>query len=162
MGAAILNKLIISERVLKSIFIECEANHPEEACGFLLGTLDEGRKAEEFVPCKNIQNKLHAEDKERYPRDAKTAYVIDSKEQEAVFARAKEQGLEVVSIVHSHPEHGAYFSDEDKKNAAPWGEPLFPNMSYLVVSVYGKKVKTVADFYWSEEKKDFLEEKIYE
>jgi len=152
--------LKISSEQLKQIFDEAIRCHPEESCGFLLGTIAKEREAIEFVACKNRQNEMHDKDPDRYPRTAEMAYIIDSKEQDAIFARAKQKKLEVIAIVHSHPEHGAYFSDEDKNNAAPWGEPLFPNISYVVVSVYGKKIKAMSDFYWDDEAKDYLEEKF--
>jgi len=148
----------ISEEILDQIKAEALACHPEEACGFLLGQVaNEGRVAKEFVACQNIQNELHEKNPDRYPRDAKTAYVIDSKEQEGVQKKAKDSGLEIIAVVHSHPEHDAYFSKEDKENAAPWGEPLFPNLSYVVASVYGDQVKAISDFYWDNEAKDFVE-----
>ena len=40
----------------------------------------------------------------------------------------------VVVIYHSHPDVGAYFSDEDQDKALFLGEPIFP-VSYLVVDV---------------------------
>lgn len=44
--------------------------------------------------------------------------------------------------------------------AAPWGEPLFSNISYIVVSVYSGEVKNSSEFYWDSEKKDFIEHHI--
>ena len=35
-------------------------------------------------------------------------------------------------IYHSHCDVGAYFSDEDKRAATPFGEPLYP-VDYLVI-----------------------------
>ena len=153
--------LKISQEMLSQIYKESERRHPEEACGFILGKVDDGdRVAELVVECENIQNKVHAQDPERYTRDAKTAYTIDPKQMEAVQKQAADKGLEIISIFHSHPEHGVYFSDEDKGMAAPWGEPLFPSISYVVVSVYDGQVKNASDFYWSGETKDFEENKI--
>lgn len=147
----------IPEDVLREALAEAVAKYPDEACGFLLGS---GGKASRFVACRNIQNELHARDPKRYPRDAKTAYVIAPEDQARAAAEAKSLGLQIVAVVHSHPEHDAYFSAEDKANAAPWGEPLFPGTSYVVVSVYGKKVRAVNEYYWDDEKKDFAEKKL--
>lgn len=153
-------KIEISPAIQQQIFLEAIKQHPYEACGFVLGRVTSAREAMQFVPCRNIQNELHASQPERYPRTAETAYVIDAKDQAAVEKIAKEQNLQIIAIFHSHPEHGVYFSQEDKTNAAPWGEPLFPEMSYLVVSVYNKEVKGMSDFYWSTDSEDFLENKI--
>lgn len=155
-----MNVLTIDPNLLNEIYAESERAYPEEACGFVTGTVNDGRTALRVIPCKNIQNELHAKSPERYPRDAKTAYVIDPKEMQRIEAEAKAAGHEIISIFHSHPEHGVYFSAEDKGMAAPWGEPLFPNLSYLVVSVYGGKVVNASDFYWEPAKQDFIERKI--
>ena len=152
-------KFHINKNQLQTIFEESERGWPEEVCGFVVGLAQNGkREAIEVIPCQNIQNLLHQKDPERYPRNAKTAYTIDPKEMNRIQKEAVEKGFEILSIFHSHPEHGVYFSDEDKGMAAPFGEPLFPNLSYLVVSVYGKKVKNASEFFW--DGKDFVEMKI--
>lgn len=148
--------MVIDQKLLDQIYAECRRTYPEEACGFVVGRTS----AEKIIPCKNIQNEVHVQDRERYPRDAKTAYTIDSKQMEEVQREAQKSAQKILCIFHSHPEHGVYFSAEDKGMAAPWGEPLFPDLSYLVVSVYGGEVKNVSEFYWDEDKKDFLENKI--
>lgn len=153
-------RLTICSELLSQIIQEVVRCHPHEACGFLLGKILDCREAQEFVACQNIQDECHQSDPDRFPRTAKTAYVIDAKEQARVREEAQKKELSVLAIVHSHPEHDVYFSEEDKKNAAPWGEPLFENLSYVVVSVYGKTIKGISDFVWDETKKDFLEEEI--
>lgn len=142
------------------MYAEAEKQYPHEACGFIIGNAQNERRAVEFIPTQNLQNELHAKDPVRYPRDAKTAYSIDPREMDAVVGKAKELGMELVAIFHSHPEHGVYFSEEDKGMAAPWGEPLFPQLSYIVVSVYGGAVKNASEFLWETGKKDFVEVKI--
>jgi proteasome lid subunit RPN8/RPN11 len=151
------NGTTIPERVLGEALAEAVARHPDEACGFLIGHNGEAKR---FVACHNVQNERHENDPERYPRDARTAYVIEPEEQNRVETEAKSLGMELVAIVHSHPEHDAYFSAEDKANAAPWGEPLFPGLSYVVVSVYGKTVKAANEYYWDDERADFVEKKL--
>jgi proteasome lid subunit RPN8/RPN11 len=59
-------------------------------------------------------------------------------------------------LYHSHPEHDAYFSEEDTRMALFDGEtPIYPETSYLVVSVYDKKVRDQALFSWNPETKTF-------
>ena len=147
----------VNKLLLQKIFEESCRCYPEEACGFVLG---KGGEASEVIPVKNIQNELHAKDPKRYPRDAKIAYTIDPREMDQIQKKVASSGQTIVSIFHSHPEHGVYFSEEDKGMAAPWGEPLFPELSYLVVSVYAGEVKNASEFYWDKNKKDFTERKI--
>lgn len=156
-----MNKqLIIDQVLLDKIFSECVRTYPYEACGFVLGKSGGTRQAFEVVCAQNMQNSVHAKDPARYPRDAKTAYTIDPKEMGAITAEAALKQLVILSIFHSHPEHGVYFSAEDKGMAAPWGEPLFPELSYLVVSVMARKVKNASEFVWQTAKKDFVKYKI--
>lgn len=152
--------LQIDQKILDEIYAESERCHPFEGCGFILGTDGNGRVATRFVAVKNIQNDVHAKDPVRYPRDAKTAYTIDPKDMQKIELDAKAKGEKIINIFHSHPEHGVYFSQEDKDMAAPWGEPLFPSISYLVTSVYAGKLVNCSEFYWSDEKTDFVERKI--
>lgn len=150
----------ISTKLLEQIFEDAERRYPAEACGFLLAPLSVDAEPVMYMPCRNIQDELHAADPERYPRTSATAYTIDPVENTAVENRAKEAGLRIAAIVHSHPDHAAYFSAEDKASAAPWGEPLFPGVSYVVVSVFERSVKELNEFYWDENAQDFLERKI--
>jgi proteasome lid subunit RPN8/RPN11 len=47
---------------------------------------------------------------------------------------AEARGEALAALVHSHPEGPARFSDEDRRQAAPDGIPLFPGMAHLVVA----------------------------
>jgi len=96
----------------------CEKHYPEEACGLLVGPPD-GVLASDCVPCANIQNRLHAEDARAHPRDARTAYRIDPRELFDLTRQVRDAGLAFKAIFHSHADVGAYFSDEDQRQAAP-------------------------------------------
>jgi adenylyltransferase/sulfurtransferase len=116
----------MKRELLDLIYAHARESYPEECCGLIFD--DEARR----VP--NRQNELHARDPEQFPRDAKTAYNMGPRD-----IRALEDSLKtsrpVRAIYHSHCNVGAYFSAEDKR-AATWdGEPLFPNVDYLVVDV---------------------------
>ncbi len=126
---------------------------PEECCGIILhdGKTDIAHRLS------NIQNKLHALDPETYPRDATTAYAMDFKELESATRAAEVAGARIKAFYHSHPNHEAYFSDEDKAFACPFGEPLYPESAQIVISVYNRAVKRVAAYAWMEEKQNFVE-----
>ena len=66
--------------------------------------------------------------------------------------------MEIKIIYHSHVDVGAYFSEEDKKQATFDGGPVYPGTHYLVVDVTKEKVRGSKLFIWSDEKKDFLEQ----
>lgn len=153
--------LVIAPEILSQIRTEALNRYPNEACGLLVGWVGHERVAVDFFPCENIQNELHEKDPMRYSRDALTAYVIDARDFEDVEKMAKEKGLSIVAVVHSHPNSSVYFSKEDKDNAAPWGEPLFQNLSYVILSVTSSGVAAMSDFYWDEAQKDFLEIMVF-
>ncbi len=153
--------LEIRQQLLEDIYRESEKCYPHEGCGFVIGSLVNGKRiASNVIAVNNIQNDVHAKDPQRYPRDAKTAYTIDPKDMERIEKEALKNNQKILCIFHSHPEHGVYFSAEDKGMAAPWGEPLFPDLSYIVVSVYGGEVKNSSEFYWDNQTSDFAERKI--
>lgn len=151
--------IIICQEILDTIIQHAIRHYPDEACGMLLG--DKGQDSvSEFIPCRNIYNEMHEHYPETYPRTAKTAYLIDSREQQRIFDKAEKEGQEVKTICHSHTDHDAYFSEEDRLIAAPWGEPMYPGISYLVVSVWNKQLKEMNEFVWNETSKSFVERKI--
>src|SRR5438445_8252118 len=79
------------------------------------------------------------------------------KELESVIDNANRSGARHKAFYHSHPNHDAYFSPEDKAFASPFDEPTFPGAAQIVVSIYDRTVKRIAAFVWSNEKKDFIE-----
>jgi proteasome lid subunit RPN8/RPN11 len=126
---------------------------PEECCGLVFsdGRSDRVRRVE------NIQNKLHALDPLTYPRTAVIAYAMDPRELETILDQEQSAGAKLRAFYHSHPQHEAYFSAEDKAFATPFGEPTFPDAAQIVVSVFDGAVKDAKAFAWSEDTKDFVE-----
>jgi proteasome lid subunit RPN8/RPN11 len=126
---------------------------PDECCGAILkrGGVEEVRRIT------NIQNAMHAKDPHGYPRDATIAYFMDPKELLAVIKEADSGRAELQAFYHSHPNHDAYFSAEDKARAMFGEEPSYPDTAYLVISIYDRQVKTVRAYRWDEKKKDFME-----
>ncbi len=150
---------IISEYVLKQICLHAEREYPFEACGLMIGP-KEKENAIGVFPIKNIQNDLHAQDPQKYTRDAKTAYYMDPTQMKIVEKEAQSKNFDTKVVYHSHPDHDVYFSEEDKLMAAPWGEPNHPGVSWVVISVKEGKAVAASEFSWEEEKKDYVERKL--
>lgn len=55
-------------------------------------------------------------------------FVMDPKDLHRVDWEAREKGLDVLGVFHSHPDCDAYFSKRDLANSCPW-------FSYVVLSV---------------------------
>ena len=143
---------------LEDIHKHALQEYPYECCGIIAG-LAVTKANDVLYRCTNIQNKLHKMDPKVYSRDAKTAYNIDPKELFKVFSEIELKGMTLKTFYHSHPDHDAYFSDEDKTMALFDGEPTYPNAKHLVVSVYNNIVKEDALFEWNPKTRSF--EKIY-
>lgn len=126
--------LTLQPKTLSQICDHAKSEFPNECCGIILGS-----EAQEFVrKCRNIQNELHQEDPDKYPRDARTAYVIHPDDLIAVHKEAETQQRQIKAFYHSHPNHAAYFSEKDKADATVWDEPAYPGATYLVISVHSK------------------------
>ena len=150
----------IASNLLKVIHFQAMEEYPNECCGVILGN-PQNSDEDIVFRCTNIQNQLHATDPEKNPRDAKTAFNIDSKELFAIEKKARKHKWITKTFYHSHPEHDAYFSDEDKKMAlSEWGEPWHPDATHLVVSVYNGVIKDQALFAWDPEEKTFKKQPI--
>ncbi len=124
------------------------AEYPDECCGIVIGKPDHPEN-DILFQCTNIQNQLHEQDPQTYRRDARSAYFIDPRELMGIMKKAAEQDLVIKLFYHSHPEHDAYFSEEDKQMALFDNEPAYPDARYLVISVYNREIRDQAFFEWN-------------
>ena len=151
--------LKICDETMQQVIDHALKNYPSEACGLLVGSKGQD-SVTDFHPCKNIYDEMHKKDPGTYPRTSKTAYLIDSREQQKIFDEAEKNRMEVKAIVHSHTDHDAYFSEEDRLMAAPWGEPMYPTISYIVISIWNGQFKEANEYYWDDKKKEFIVEQV--
>jgi proteasome lid subunit RPN8/RPN11 len=145
--------LRLSKKAWAEISRHAQEAFPEECCGVILSN----GISDQVHALRNIQNQLHAIDPETYPRTATIAYAMDPQELNDVIREAESRAAKLIAFYHSHPNHEAYFSAEDKAFASPFGEPTFPETAQIVISIYGGVVKRVAAFAWSEDTQDFVE-----
>lgn len=146
--------MILSRGEFDRIRIQAEGEYPAECCGVVLAR-DVAPEQRLLLPCRNIQNELHARDPARHPRDARSAFYIDPKDLLNV-GRLEGDGYRLRTIYHSHSDAGAYFSETDKENALVLGEPAYPQVAYVVMSVMGGRVVGAAAFAWDPGRRDFL------
>ena len=143
----------LTEAAVAAVAAHARETWPEECCGVVLG----GGRGDRVHRIPNVQNRLHARDPETFPRDARTAYTMDPGALEAVLEQAERSGLSLKAFYHSHPDHDAYFSDEDRACAAPFGEPTYPDAAQVVVSVRNGEVAGMAVYVWDPQAGDFVE-----
>jgi glutamate-1-semialdehyde 2,1-aminomutase len=135
---------------LAAIKRQALAEYPNECCGVILARGSERR----LIACRNIQDAKHKEDPVAFPRTARNAFYMDPRDVLA-FTRAETEGFRVAVIYHSHPNAGAYFSPTDVEQAAPRGEPHYPEATYVVVSVVGPEVPATAAYRWNADRRAF-------
>jgi len=119
---------------------------PDEGCAVLVGREDGVR----LVPMENAQAAHHARDPEAFPRTARTAFSLDPRAWLTVLREADQAGERVLAIAHSHPEGPPGFSDEDRRWAAPDGQPLLPGVAHLVVAFEGGRPRSARWAVWAE------------
>jgi proteasome lid subunit RPN8/RPN11 len=140
---------------MDAIVAQAEREFPFECCGFIIGDLS----VEEVRGIANIQNRKHAEDAAGFPRDARTAFLMDPKEHLAVMNEVDRRRLELRAVYHSHPDHDAYFSATDRAAACSFdpSEPDYPDTFHIVMSIRAGKFVRAAAFAWDAVKKEFVE-----
>jgi proteasome lid subunit RPN8/RPN11 len=129
---------------------------PDECCGAILVKKDR----EEVRRIPNIQNAMHAKDPQQFPRDATIAYFMDPNELLSVNKEVDSGKTQLKAFYHSHPNHDAYFSAEDKRQALFGDDPSYPDTAYLVISVYDRQVRNIKAYRWDEAAKDFVEAEL--
>ena len=152
-----MKQVAIARHVFEAIAAQAEREFPFECCGFIIGDA-----SDEVRPICNIQNQKHAADSATFQRDARTAYLMDPKEQLAVFQEIDRRKLQLKAVYHSHPDHEAYFSATDRAQACSFDptEPDYPETTYIVISVRGGKFVGAAAFVWDPERKDFAQTEL--
>ena len=128
------------------------AVYPDECCGLLAA---HGRGIFVVHECENIQNKLHKADPDEHPRTAETAYRMDDLQVSKILTATENAGGHLYAIYHSHVDCDAYFSEEDQNAAQFFGEPAYPGVTYLVISVVDRKVANRKAFCWSDDAGQF-------
>ncbi|MCX8073604.1 MAG: Mov34/MPN/PAD-1 family protein [Candidatus Binatia bacterium] len=142
----------LRHEVWERIKEHAEATYPEECCGVV--TARSG--VMEVVPITNVQNELHARDPETFPRTARTAYSMRYEEVAPLLEEAYQGRLELVAFYHSHPDHEAYFSAEDRAAASGWlDDPNYARAAQIVVSVREGKVAGAKAFAWNAARQEF-------
>ncbi len=152
----ILTLAMIPEEFLKKIYEQAEQEYPHECCGMILGPADKKDQLLRLRACRNVQDQFHTLDPKNFPRTSGAAYFIEPKELLSIQKESRLAKEEIRVIYHSHIDAGAYFSEEDARVAAPNGEPAYPNVHYLVVSVTKGKVADSKIFHWDGVKKGFI------
>jgi proteasome lid subunit RPN8/RPN11 len=102
----------------KQMVAHARASYPNECCGAMLGTSGDGWKG--------VTAAVALENAHQGPQGSR--YELRPEDLLAAEREARERGLELIGIYHSHPDADAYFSQTDLKNSCPW-------YSFVVLSI---------------------------
>ena len=140
--------MIFTAEQIRRMVAHAESAYPRECIGVLTG-LWENPEAIALNKLTNKLDELFRQDPERYQRDARTGYFVDPKEVFNLVTHTQREGNKILAFYHSHPDHESYFSREDLAAAVMWGEPVYPDAVYIVLSVFGGKAKEAKVFAWN-------------
>ena len=148
---------MIPPQALKDIVRHAQATYPAECCGLLLED-KAGRRR--FEPIRNVAGT--ADGAVTSGRSQRDGYVMDPKALLDALEGAEQAGGRLWAIVHSHPDVGAYFSNEDRSMALGGADaPLWPGVHYLVVSVRAGRVDGARIYTWDDATRDFREDEVH-
>jgi proteasome lid subunit RPN8/RPN11 len=138
------------------MYAQALAEFPFECCGMIIGPEGEDVGPDDLVrPCRNVQQELHQKYPERFPRDATIGYTMAKEDIEAIVQETQQLGWMVKVCYHSHPNSGAYFSQEDRRNAEGW-DLWFPGVRFVVIATYPEEIRDMQGYRWDETTQAFL------
>jgi proteasome lid subunit RPN8/RPN11 len=121
------------------IIKHAESGYPEEVCGVIIG---KNRSVTNFKECRNL-NRERARD--RYDLDPLSFKEADD------WARLN--GMEILGIYHSHPDHPSRPSIFDRERA-------WPDWLYIIISIQHAKYNDGRAWVINDYSSPFVEEKI--
>ncbi|MDT8306681.1 MAG: M67 family metallopeptidase [Anaerolineae bacterium] len=122
------------------------AAYPYEGCGLLLGLQNGERNVvEALFP---VENRWEVEEEKR------ERFMITPEAMFQAEMAAMRQGLDIVGIFHSHPDHPPVASPRD----LAWA--TWPGYSYLITEVRGGQAGASRSWQLAEDRSGFLEEPL--
>jgi proteasome lid subunit RPN8/RPN11 len=144
-----------------------ESCYPYEGCGVLVGHFRPGgiREVAQFVPLTNqLREKMKANAGvletardtlgKRAETEGQFEFVMDPAEFNRAVMAAEKEGLDLVGVLHTHPDHPA------RPSATDAAQPLLAGWSNVIVSVRQGRFDEARSWYRDEENAPFIEEPI--
>lgn len=124
--------LTIPKDIYNEVLEESKRAYPNECCGVLLGTqASDGsshKTVKAAVPTENINTERAAD-----------RFDIDPRKLLEIEKQASRDGLDVIGIYHSHPDHPDRPSEFDRERG-------WPEYSYMIISVIEGRVASVSSY----------------
>lgn len=143
----------ISQEIIVAMMTQAEAVYPAESCGLIVGESrqddscdDDSREAEShahyYLPFENDRRD-----------NSERRFLIDPIIYQMAEDRADSEGLAIVSVVHSHPDHPDRPSEFDRTHA-------WPGLSYIIIAVRAGRAVSYRSWRLTENRERFEEESI--
>ena len=133
----------ITQKIVDTFISHGEKDYPHECCGFILGQFkDEESFGVEYLPASNVKE-----------GNRERRFLIDPLAYQKAEDEADDQGMSIISIVHSHPDHPHNPSDFDRDHA-------WPGFSYIIISVQNGRIASYRSWQLNENRGKFIEENI--
>lgn len=146
----------IHKSAYNGMIADSEQGYPYEVCGVMIG---KDNLISHFIKCKNLVNEdaIQTEwkqDKKLDKSRLRDRFELDPKDFMKADDWARENGLEILGIYHSHPDHPSRPSETDREVASPfWG--------YIIFSIQNGRFDNARLWYINESDFQF-EEKEFE
>jgi proteasome lid subunit RPN8/RPN11 len=131
--------LVLTPAVDAAIRAHGRETFPHECCGAMLG--NDG-VVQEAYPLPNTT--------EEGPR---RRFLVQADDYRAAETRARQAGLDLLGLYHSHPDHPARPSQYDLDHA-------WPSLSYVIVSVMAGEDKLLTSWRLKDDRSMFEEERV--
>ncbi|MGC1305891.1 MAG: M67 family metallopeptidase [Phormidesmis sp.] len=140
--------LSLTQQHISELSAHAERVYPEECCGLMLGELDSVSARKQLVELIPVENKWAAEAfdesavsssgaSEEFTKERR--YTIDPRDMLRVQKQAREQGLKIIGVYHSHPDQGAVPSECDRAQA-------WPQYAYTILCVQKGKTADIRNW----------------
>jgi len=129
----------ISQQTLDKIIEHSESGYPHEVCGVLIG---KNNSITEYKICNNLTTQRSHD---RYELDPSSFNDADK--------WARSEGLEILGIYHTHPDHPSKPSELDRERA-------WPNWYYIILSIQKGKFDNFRTWALEDFNSNFIEHKI--
>lgn len=160
--------IVFSQKILEDVKKWSASCYPYEGCGLLLGILngEQQKHIRRFVPLANLlrdRGKVHpagaldtAADTlgRRVQSQGQFEFVMDPQEFHRTSLEAEKGGLDVLGILHTHPDHPA------RPSATDAAQPLLAGWSNIIVKVDKGQFVEARSWIRDEETQPFREEEI--
>jgi len=140
------NMLILNQIIEAEIAIRAVESYPFEGCGLLFGTVqNEDNVVRAIFPVPNVWD---------VEEERRVRFRIDDMDMVNAELEADEQGLDVIGIFHSHPDHPPVASLRD----LAWA--TWTGYSYLITEVRGGEAFESKSWQLRSDRSGFNEEEI--